>query len=101
MDRRVQLQQIFSNILHSRNVYFQPPQSIQMDYPCITYTRDDIEIAKANNHNYLKRVRYTVTLIGASPESEFIDQILELPYCSYDRSFVIDNLNHDVFSLYY
>lgn len=101
MERRLQLQNLFRNILKSDNVYFQPPQSRQMNYPCIVYTRDDIEIVKANNHNYLKQVRYTVTLIGADPESEYIDKLLEIPYCSYDRSFKMDNINHDVFSLYY
>jgi len=101
MDRRMELHQMLKNILKSDKVYFQPPPSVKMSYPCIVYERSYIHTTKADNMNYLNRVRYTVTLIGASPESEFIKEILEIPMCSYDRFFTSDGLNHDVFSLYY
>lgn len=101
MDRRLELQNILKNILQSDHVYFQPPPSKQIVYPCIIYSRDDVDTTRANNSLYLMRVRYTLNLIGQDPNSEFINKILELPYCSYDRSYAADGLNHDVFSLYY
>jgi hypothetical protein len=76
MDRRMELHQVLKNILKSDKVYFQPPPSVKMFYPCIVYERSYIHTTKADNMNYLNRVRYTVTLIGASPESEFIKEIL-------------------------
>lgn len=101
MDRQLELQGILKSILGSDNVYFQPPESKKFQYPCIVYERDDIEGTKADNMNYIRRVHYTITLIGLSPKSEFIDRLLNLPMCRYDRFFTSDGLNHDVFSLYY
>ena len=101
MDRRLNLQAILENILGSRNVYFQPPPSIRLSYPCIIYERSTINTMRADNAAYINRVLYTVTLIGSDPESYFVKDLLKLPMCSYDRFFTSDGLNHDVFSLYY
>ena len=101
MDRRQELQTILESILGSRNVYFQPPPSVKMSYPCIVFERSDIKSTHADNVKYLNQPRYTVTLIGSDPESEIVSKILTLPLSSYDRFFTYDGLNHDVFSLYY
>lgn len=101
MDRRLELQEILENILGSRNVYFQPPETIKLKYPCIIYNRDDIDQRYANNSSYINRVRYSLLLISHSPESELIKKLLELKYCSYDRYYAADSLHHDTFTLYY
>lgn len=101
MDRRLNLQEILANILGSSNVYYQPPETIKLQYPCIIYERDDIDQKYANNRSYINRVRYSLTLITRSPDSELIKAILDLPYCSYDRYYAADSLNHDTFTLYY
>ena len=101
MDRRLELQEILTNILGSSNVYFQPPSTVKMEYPCVVFQRDNIEQKFADNRAYISRVRYSLTLISRSPENNLISKILELPYCSYDRFYTADNLNHDVFTLYY
>ena len=44
MDDRLILNTLFENILKSKNVYFQPPASVQMRYPAIVYSRKNIEI---------------------------------------------------------
>lgn len=98
---REELQQILETILGSRNVYFQPPESIKLKYPCIIYEKTDIEIVKANNKNYLFNERYTVTYITDDPDSDLTYNLLELPYCNYDRRFVSNNLNHEVFTIYH
>jgi len=101
MDRRLELQEILTNILGSSNVYFQPPSTVKMKYPCIVYQRDNIEQKFADNRTYVSLVRYSLTLISRSPENNLVSKILELPYCSYDRFYTADSLNHDVFTLYY
>jgi hypothetical protein len=101
MDRRLELQTILENILGSRNVYFQPPSNTKLSYPCIIYNRSNIESRYANNDKYNTRVRYSLMLIGRSPESELVKELLKLPYCSYDRFYTADTLNHDTFTLYY
>lgn len=101
MDRRLELQGILVNILGSSNVYFQPPETLKLQYPCIIYERSDIDKKYADNRSYISMVRYSLTLITRSPESELVKAILELPYCSYDRYYAADSLNHDTFTLYY
>lgn len=101
MDRRLQLQETLVNILGSNNVYFQPPETIRLQYPCIIYERSNIDKQYADNRAYVSMVRYSLTLITRSPESNLVKAILELPYCTYDRYYAADTLNHDVFTLYY
>lgn len=101
MASRLELQSKFEDVLGSRNVYFQPPSSVRMQYPAIVYSRKDIEGRFANDKIYRKLPCYEAILIDKNPDSEFIDKILDLPYCSFDRHYEADNLNHDVFTIFY
>lgn len=101
MGSRLELQALFENLLGSRNVYFQPPASVAMKYPAIVYSLDDIENSFANNGVYAQAIGYMVTIIDKNPDSEYVKKVSKLPMCSYDRHYVADNLNHDVFTLYY
>lgn len=101
MSSRRDLQTILEGILGSRNVYFQPPASVRMQYPAINYSRKDIEKRSADDCAYRKLPSYEVILIDKNPDSQFIEKILDLPYCSFDRHYESDNLNHDVFTLYF
>lgn len=100
---REALQTLFEGLLGSRNVYFQPPESVKLNYPCIVYERSDVRTGSANNHIYLKHKQYTVKYIDEDPDSEIPDKLSELPYCSLNPGghFTLDNLNHDVFTLYF
>jgi hypothetical protein len=98
---REELHRILVDILGSRNVYFQPPESIKLKYPCIIYERSYIQTVKADNTKYIEIKEYTVTVIDEDPDSEIPDKLIKLPYCSFSRHFVYDNLNHDVFTLYF
>lgn len=101
MGTRLELQALLEDILGSRNVYYQPPASVLMKYPAIVYSRYDIENFHANNRVYGQVNAYMVTVIDKNPDSEYVKKISMLPLCAYDRHYVSDNLNHDVFTLYY
>lgn len=101
MAQREELQSLFEDIIGRGHVYFQPPPSVKISYPCIIYQRSGIDTDFANNNIYAKARRYMVTLIDRNPDSIYIDKILELPKCAHDRFYVADNLNHDVFTIYY
>ena len=101
MSSRLDLQTILEGILGSRNVYFQPPSSVRMQYPAIVYARKDVEKRSADDMAYRKLPSYELVLIDKNPDSEFVDKLLDLPYCSFDRHYESDNLNHDVFTLYF
>lgn len=99
---RVDLSQIFKDILGNNNVYFQPPAEHILKYPCIIYERDRRDTNHANDHIYKDMNQYTITLIGKLADNDdLIDKLLELQYCAYDRRFISDNLYHDTFTLYY
>lgn len=82
-------------------VYFQPAANTKMRYPAIVYERDDLDIDYANNNQYRRAKRYSVTVIDRNPDSAIVDKVSRLPLCAFNRHFVVDNLNHDVFTLYF
>lgn len=85
----------------SDNVYFQPPESVKMRYPAIVYNRDDIDVTRADDRAYLQKRRYSVTVVDVDPDSPLVGRVSALPACSFNRHYAKDNLNHDVFTLYY
>lgn len=101
MVSRLKLQMLLEELLGSGAVYFQPPGSQQLSYPCIIYERDVIETEYANNNPYRHTKRYSVTLIDRKPDSEILDKIAALPTASHSRHFKADQLNHDVFTLHF
>lgn len=101
MAPRLELQALLEDILGSRNVYFQPPANVQMQYPCIVYQRDDLDTKFAGNNPYRLTKKYQVTVIDRNPDSDIPEKVAALPMCSFNRFFVKDNLNHDVFDLYF
>jgi hypothetical protein len=101
MAKRSDLQDLLVDILQTDNVYFQPPPSVQMSYPCIVYRRDYELVNHADDFPYRRRKRYLITVIDKDPDSGIPDQIAELPMCTYDRFYTSDNLNHDVYKLFF
>lgn len=107
------LEDIFS-IFHEadgfQHVYFQPGANITLHYPCVVYKRDGDRPTYADNGKYLYQWSYQLIVIDRDPISSrinvegtktIIDAISELPKCSYIRHYVVDNLNHDMFKIYY
>lgn len=83
------------------HVYFQPPSSIHMNYPCIVYERDSGDTQFADDYPYIIKRRYQITVIDKNPDSPILDKVERLQYCTFDRHFVSDNLNHDSYNLYF
>lgn len=83
------------------HVYFQPPESLQIQYPCIIYKRDFAETAFADNSPYRNTKRYQVTVIDEDPDSTIPDQVAKLRMCSFLRFFTTQHLNHDIYILYH
>lgn len=101
MANRLDIQSLLEELLGSRNVYYKPPESIKMQYPAIRYSKKKIESVHANDSKYLMRDCYELIVISRIPDHPVIKKLLELPYCSYDRPYVADNLYHDVLTIYY
>lgn len=101
MADHIKLQSLLEELLESDNVYYKPPESAKMHYPAIRYSKKTITTKYANDANYSTRDCYELTVIAKLPDHPIIKKLLALPYCSYDRSYVADNLNHDVLIIYY
>ena len=101
MNKRLELHELLCEVLGSRNVYFQPPESVKMKYPAIVYSRNRIENTSADNTVYKQDVSYKITVIDSDPDSEIVERVSAIPGIMYDRSYVSNNLNHDVFTLFY
>lgn len=100
MASRLKLHEILCELLGSNNVYYQPPESVKMDYPCIRYSKSKIDTKYADNKKYISKTRYEIVVIDRMPDNAVIDKLLELPYCSHERTYISDNLNHDVLTIY-
>lgn len=98
---RSELHTILKNLLGSNNVYFQPPQNIQLQYPCIIYKRDYAKTEFADNQPYEHTKRYQITVIDRNPDSTIPDKVAALPMCLFNRYFAADDLNHDVFNIFF
>lgn len=101
MAPRLELHALLKNLLGSDNVYFEPPPSVDMLYPCIVYNRYRIVIAHANNAPYKRDTRYQVIVIDRDPDSDIVDKVAALPKVAYDRFYTADDLNHDAFTLFF
>lgn len=101
MGQRLELHELLKNILGSGNVYFQPPPSVAINYPCIIYKRDYLDTKFAGNKPYKQKKRYQITVIDRNPDSLIPDKIAALPMCVFDRHYPADNLNHDVYKLFF
>ena len=101
MGTRLELHSVLEILLGSDHVYFQPPSSISMKFPAIVYARKSINNLYADNNVYGQSRYYEITVIDSDPDSEIVDKISRFPGCKFDRHFKSDNLNHDVFTLYF
>jgi len=101
MGTRVELHAVLTSLLGTENVYFQPPPSYLMTYPCIIYSRSKIITRFAGDAPYSHTKQYTLTVIDKDPDSSIPDLVAKLPRAIFDRHYTADGLNHDVFTLYY
>lgn len=105
LDRRLILDEKLRRILGSDNVYFEPPTSMTMHYPCIRYSRSNIDVIHADNIVYLGHNRYQIIAIFEDADDNLPDRLLyndEGLTLNLERApYVVDNLHHYVFSNYF
>jgi hypothetical protein len=99
MGRRLELQALLETICP--NVYFQGPNSSQMQYPAIVYERDRSDTKFADDKPYSVTTNYSLTLITRNPDDAIFEALSGLRMCAHERHFAVNSLNHDVFSIYF
>lgn len=106
---RLSLDTELRELLGSDNVYFSPPESVKLKYPCIVYHRTGGDSKKADNGLYTFTFEYMATIISKDPDSggtdetnTLIEQLLaRFPMSRYTNHRVVNNLNHDTCMIYY
>ena len=101
LQRRLLLHSVLTDILGTTHVYFQPPESVKLEYPCIIYSRSSGDTQFGNNKPYVYYQRYSIMVISRDPDSDLVYKVSKLPMCIYDRHYTADNLHHDLFNLYF
>lgn len=82
-------------------VYFQPPATMNMTFPCIRYTLERLDGVNADSETYLTQKAYNVVYISRDPDSVVPEKLRMLPMCRFIRYYAVDNLHHWVFTIYY
>lgn len=102
MSRRLKLQEKLEELLENRNVYYQPPDTIKINYPAIIYNKQTIDKRSADDTAYTLTDCYELIVINKLPNDELVNKLLlTFAMVSHDRHYASDGLNHDVLTLYY
>lgn len=101
MGKRLELHSKLIEILGSGNVYFQPPPTMEMKYPCIVYQRSPDAIRYADDKCYSVKRKYTITVIDKNADTDIPDRLCDELRCRTDRFFTSNNLNHYIFEIHY
>ena len=99
--RSQELQTVFEELLGSRNVYYNPPESVQMSYDAIVFRRSGINNTFASDSVYVQLPStFEVTVITQDPDAPIIEKVSKLPRCRFTTSYVADGLYHNRFTLH-
>lgn len=82
-------------------VYYEPPSSIQMSYPCIVYHYTNDRDDYADNKRYFANKQYTVTVMDPDEDSLLAERVKDIPYCSLASRYSTEGLTYWVYTLYF
>lgn len=105
MDRRLnlgrELEEIAMAATGKSHVYYQPPEKLKIEYPCIVYELSSMASTYADGRPYTFQTKYSITAIDRNPESKFPLLLREMRCVRFDRTFRSDGLYHWVFTITY
>lgn len=102
---RIDVQTAFESAMtlsgYTPHVYYQPPESIKLVYPCIVYNRERYRTDKANNDVYKEMTQYSVTVMDKNPDSKIVENLRALQYCELSQQYRTENIYHYIFNYFY
>ena len=105
MEKQLKWEQIRDILYTIRDtVYYDPPTSIQMEYPCFRFVMNNTDSRYADNVHYINHKRWAITYITRDVEE--IDQVIKevldkFKYSTHETTYKAENLVHVVFNLYF
>ena len=102
MSKRIELHEKLCDLIQNNHVYFQPPESVKLTYPCFIYRYGGYNVKHANNKNYIGRDYYEVIYFDKNPDNTMVHDFIDyFPLSRFGRHYTSDNINHYTFTLYY
>ena len=98
---RIELDKILRSTLGSSNVYFDPPESFKLQYPCIVYRFSGNRDTHAEEARYQRMKRYTIIYITRNADDPMVDTIDDLRYCTLSQPYTTGGLFHYAFNIYF
>lgn len=80
------------------HLYFQPPESVKLSYPCIIYKLRALDNRYADDLPYLTHISYEMTYITRAHDSKVPHRMAKEPCFAFDRYYPADNLHHYVYT---
>lgn len=96
---RKELSKILRKILGSDHVYYQPPETIKIEYDAIIYSLKDIDGIYADNQLYQMSKVYKLVFISPSPDNDVVDRLMEELNASFVQRYTQNGLYHDVLEI--
>lgn len=104
MEKRLKLHQKLSGIASSVSdnckVYFQPPEKLKLEYPCIIYKLERVNTTHASNSNYKRNYQFQVMFISRKARLDVVELIEDLEWCTLSNVNTSDGLYQYTFAIY-
>ena len=98
-ERRLLFDEMIKEVTGLTHVYYDPPESVLMEYPAIVYKKTKMPALYANNKKYVKSIAFEVQVICEDPDTIYVDKVQDIKFSAFDRHFVADDLHHDVLTI--
>ena len=98
---RVELDRILRETLGTTNVYYDPPESFKLKYPCIVYSLGGHTEVFADDSKYYRMKRYDMIYITKDADDPMVDTLDDLRYCRLSRPYTSDGLYHYAYDIYF
>ena len=98
---RIDLDKILRSTLGSSNVYFDPPESFKLNYPCIVYSFNGNTDIHAEDERYRRLKRYSLIYITRNADDPMVDKLDDLRFCRLTRPYTANGLFHYAYDIFY
>ena len=100
-DKRVKLHRIMQDLIGNNNVYFQPPESVKLKYPCIIYNLAKVSVVHADDKVYLMNPKYVIRYITLDADDNTRLALVRGLGVPIIQTYAKDGLYHYIYELYY
>ena len=101
MDSRIKLHTELVEILGTTHAYYQPPESVKIEYPAIIYKKSDIINSHAGNSVYSQNNKYQIIVADKNPDSDIVKKVSKMDTCRFAKHYTSKNMNYYVFEITY